>query len=148
MYIVRKNRRSSWLWKGAVLVLLIPSLALIPGVPHPFVHAFLWFTPIPARMEPSSLEDGPERILIIAPHPDDEVLAVGGTIAQLVKEGHSVLIAFLTNGDANRATKRLLTFSPLHRATDYYGVSEAEGGGSSPWVLRSRPGADYLSRLS
>lgn len=117
--MTQKHKFLNRLWKGAALLLLIPSLALIPGIPHPLIHAFLWFTPIPTRVELPALEDGPERILIIAPHPDDEVLAVGGTIAQLVKEGHLVLVTFLTNGEANRATKRLLTFSPLHRATDY-----------------------------
>jgi LmbE family N-acetylglucosaminyl deacetylase len=60
-----------------------------------------------------------ERILIIAPHPDDETLGMGATIAYLTKAGHTVAIVFITNGDANRAAKRLLTLSPFHRAVDY-----------------------------
>ena len=39
-------------------------------------------------------------ILIFSPHPDDEVLCCGGTILKAVKEGKSVKIVFLTNGDA------------------------------------------------
>ena len=100
--------------------MLLPLfLGLIPGVPHPFVHAFLWWTPIPSRADLPTPAEGLERILIVAPHPDDEVLAVGGTIAHLVEEGHTVLVVFLTNGDANRAAKRLLTFNFFNRGTDY-----------------------------
>lgn len=40
----------------------------------------------------------PQRILIISPHPDDETLACGGTIAKKVKEGHDVSIIFFTDG--------------------------------------------------
>lgn len=40
-----------------------------------------------------------ERILIIAPHPDDEVLACGGLIQQALDIGDSVWIVYLTNGD-------------------------------------------------
>jgi LmbE family N-acetylglucosaminyl deacetylase len=36
--------------------------------------------------------------LVLAPHPDDEVLGCGGTIAQKVRHGASVSIAFLTDG--------------------------------------------------
>jgi N-acetylglucosamine malate deacetylase 1 len=36
------------------------------------------------------------KILIIAPHPDDEVLGVGGTIARLANEGKEVYVAIVT----------------------------------------------------
>jgi LmbE family N-acetylglucosaminyl deacetylase len=39
-----------------------------------------------------------KTILIVAPHPDDETLACGGTIAKRVKEGSSVNVIFLTDG--------------------------------------------------
>jgi len=115
----RKNKGSSWWRRCTALALVHLLLGFIPGIPHPFMNIFLWRVPIPPRLDLPDLEDGPEKILIIAPHPDDEILAVGGTIAHLVQEGHTVLVVFLTNGDANRAAKRLLTLNPLHRATDY-----------------------------
>lgn len=37
-------------------------------------------------------------ILVIAPHPDDEVLGCGGTIARCVHEGRSVVVAIVTRG--------------------------------------------------
>ncbi|MBN1818831.1 MAG: PIG-L family deacetylase [Sedimentisphaerales bacterium] len=38
------------------------------------------------------------KILVIAPHPDDEVLGVGGTIARYAKEGHPITVAIATKG--------------------------------------------------
>ena len=39
------------------------------------------------------------NVLIIAPHPDDEVFGVGGTIARLASEGAEVTVAIVTKGD-------------------------------------------------
>lgn len=36
------------------------------------------------------------RVLVIAPHPDDEVIGVGGTIAKRVSEGHEVYVCVVT----------------------------------------------------
>lgn len=38
------------------------------------------------------------KILVIAPHNDDEVLGVGGTIAKYVQEGHKVIVCEVTSG--------------------------------------------------
>lgn len=38
------------------------------------------------------------RCLILAPHPDDEVLGCGGTITTKVRMGDGVFVAYLTNG--------------------------------------------------
>ena len=43
-----------------------------------------------------------KQILIVAAHPDDEVLGCGGTIARHVKEGESVYILFLSDGVSSR----------------------------------------------
>lgn len=42
-----------------------------------------------------------DRILILAPHPDDESLACGGVIQKALSMGLPVRVVFLTNGDAN-----------------------------------------------
>ena len=39
-----------------------------------------------------------KRILIIAPHPDDDVIGMGGTIAVRSKEGYKFKIVYVTNG--------------------------------------------------
>ncbi|RVP23300.1 PIG-L deacetylase family protein, partial [Sinorhizobium meliloti] len=38
------------------------------------------------------------RTLVVAPHPDDEVLGAGGTIARLAAEGEEVFVAVVTEG--------------------------------------------------
>ncbi|MEX2217473.1 MAG: PIG-L family deacetylase [Phycisphaerales bacterium] len=39
------------------------------------------------------------NILVIGPHPDDQELGMGGTIARLAEQGHSVLLLDATNGE-------------------------------------------------
>ena len=39
------------------------------------------------------------KVLVIAPHPDDEVFGVGGTMARLIAEGADVTVAIVTKGD-------------------------------------------------
>lgn len=46
------------------------------------------------------------NVLVIAAHPDDEVLGCGGTIARLTQEGHDVYIAILGEGITSRYEKR------------------------------------------
>lgn len=38
-------------------------------------------------------------ILVIGPHPDDQELAMGGTIARLARQGHRVHLIDMTNGE-------------------------------------------------
>ncbi len=46
------------------------------------------------------------KILIVAAHPDDEVLGCGGTIARLIKEGHEAYTLILGEGITSRDEKR------------------------------------------
>jgi LmbE family N-acetylglucosaminyl deacetylase/glycosyltransferase involved in cell wall biosynthesis len=39
-----------------------------------------------------------ERLLVLAPHPDDEVIGCGGLVAQHLREGRKVRVAVVTNG--------------------------------------------------
>jgi bacillithiol biosynthesis deacetylase BshB1 len=49
------------------------------------------------------------NIIVAGPHPDDQELGMGGTIARLVAEGHRVLLLDLTDGEptpfGDRATR-------------------------------------------
>jgi LmbE family N-acetylglucosaminyl deacetylase len=38
------------------------------------------------------------KVLVVAPHPDDEVLGVGGTLHRLAAAGHAVTVAIATKG--------------------------------------------------
>lgn len=46
------------------------------------------------------------KALIIAAHPDDEVLGCGGTAARLAREGHDIYIAILGEGITSRYLQR------------------------------------------
>lgn len=39
------------------------------------------------------------NILVVGPHPDDQELGMGGTIAKLAEQGHNVLLLDITNGE-------------------------------------------------
>ncbi|MBP5711447.1 MAG: glucosamine-6-phosphate deaminase, partial [Prevotella sp.] len=41
----------------------------------------------------------PKRVLVFSPHPDDDVISMGGTIQRLVSQGHEVHIAYETSGN-------------------------------------------------
>ena len=40
----------------------------------------------------------PKKVVIFSPHPDDDVISMGGTFARLVQQGHDVHIAYQTSG--------------------------------------------------
>jgi len=41
----------------------------------------------------------PKTVLIFSPHPDDDVVSMGGTFIRLVHQGHNVHVAYETSGD-------------------------------------------------
>ena len=48
----------------------------------------------PERADPAS-----KRVIIFSPHPDDDVISMGGTFARLVDQGHDVHVAYQTSGN-------------------------------------------------
>ena len=69
------------------------------------------------------------KILVVAPHADDEVLGVGGTIRKKVNEGHEVSVIIMTN--ANKSIPERYTLEKLHKiravavkANEILGVKE------------------------
>lgn len=79
----------------------------------------------------------PASILVIAAHPDDEVLGCGGTMARLAAEGASVSILILANGLTSRAdydpvrdaAALKLHHERAHRAGRLVGAKEVTLGG-------------------
>ncbi len=41
----------------------------------------------------------PKRVVIFSPHPDDDVISMGGTLIRLVDQGHEVHVAYQTSGN-------------------------------------------------
>lgn len=40
-----------------------------------------------------------KRVICFSPHPDDDVISMGGTLIRLVEDGHEVHIAYMTSGN-------------------------------------------------
>jgi N-acetyl-1-D-myo-inositol-2-amino-2-deoxy-alpha-D-glucopyranoside deacetylase len=53
------------------------------------------------------------RVLIIAPHPDDEVIAPGGLTATAIASGATVRTVVVTAGDGFKKAARLISGGPL-----------------------------------
>lgn len=51
------------------------------------------------ELSPTRLPERGERLLVFAPHPDDETLALGGVIAASRKRGAEVRVVYFTSGD-------------------------------------------------
>ncbi|GAA4729208.1 glucosamine-6-phosphate deaminase [Flavisolibacter ginsenosidimutans] len=48
----------------------------------------------PERAEPAK-----KRVVIFSPHPDDDIISMGGTFQRLVDQGHEVHVAYQTSGN-------------------------------------------------
>ena len=46
-------------------------------------------------------DDGvfPKKVIVFSPHPDDDVISMGGTLIRLVDQGHEVHVAYQTSGN-------------------------------------------------
>jgi len=77
-------------------------LAMTAGTAY-FLHV-LRTRELPARplFPPLAPLTASDRILILAPHEDDEALATGGLLQQAVAAGAAVRVVYLTNGDHNQ----------------------------------------------
>ncbi len=63
-----------------------------------------------------------DRVLIIAPHIDDEAIGAAGYAADAIANGAEVYVAFLTAGDCNRFSARLLNKTLGPTASNYLSV--------------------------
>lgn len=42
------------------------------------------------------------KIMVFAPHPDDELIGCGGSIAKHIKNGNEVIVVYMTSGDSGK----------------------------------------------
>ncbi|OOV19326.1 glucosamine-6-phosphate deaminase [Flavobacterium sp. LM4] len=57
-----------------------------------------------------------KRIIIFSPHPDDDVISMGGTFDRLVEQGHEVHIAYQTSGNIAVSNEEALKFAEITKA--------------------------------
>ena len=48
---------------------------------------------------PERADPFPKRVIVFSPHPDDDVISMGGTLIRLVEHGHEVHVAYQTSGN-------------------------------------------------
>jgi len=57
-----------------------------------------------------------KRVIIFSPHPDDDVISMGGTFDRLVEQGHEVHIAYQTSGNIAVSSEEALKFAEINKA--------------------------------
>lgn len=60
-----------------------------------------------------------DRILVIAPHPDDEMLGAGGLMQQAVAAGADLRVLYMTNGELNEVASIFYQKRPLLIRSDF-----------------------------
>ena len=64
---------------------------------------------------PERAKPFPKRVIIFSPHPDDDVISMGGTFIRLVDQGHEVHVAYQTSGNIAVADDDALRFADFVR---------------------------------
>jgi len=119
---------------------------------------------------PVALADLGRRVLVVATHPDDEVLTAGGALHELVAAGASVRVVIVTAGDGYASAAKIVSSGTLgpasylalgearHResiaAADSLGVPQADvvrlgysdSGGAAMWDGSWDPGNAFTGR--
>jgi len=68
----------------------------------------------------------PKRILIFSPHPDDDVISMGGTLIRLADQGHQVHVAYQTSGNIAVFDDDVVSFAEFANAFNHqFGIDPA-----------------------
>lgn len=67
----------------------------------------------PERANPAK-----KRVIIFSPHPDDDVISMGGTFDRLVSQGHEVHIAYQTSGNIAVSNYEAIKFAEVAKSLD------------------------------
>jgi len=82
------------------------------------------FPAVGADHDPRPLEIGRERLLVLAPHPDDETIGAGGLISRVLERGGSARVVLLTAGDGYVEAVVRATHRPRPRPAEYIAYGE------------------------
>jgi len=72
----------------------------------------------PERAKPEK-----KRVIIFSPHPDDDVISMGGTFQRLVDQGHDVHIVYQTSGNIAVSNDSVLKFLEVY--SDIFDVNDS-----------------------
>jgi LmbE family N-acetylglucosaminyl deacetylase len=115
---------------------------------------------VPLRRSPSRL-----RVFCVAPHPDDDVLGCGGTLARCADRGAAIAVGYVTDGAgshpgsrrfpaqvlrelrAQEAVAGLAALGASDAATIFFGYGDGTLGGADP-ALHERLTDDFAAAFS
>ncbi len=76
----------------------------------------------PERAEPAK-----KRVIIFSPHPDDDIISMGGTFKRLHEQGHEVHVGYQTSGNIAVADDEALRFASfVCDYNDKFGIESTE----------------------
>ena len=95
---------------------------------------------------PERAKPYPKDILIFSPHPDDDVISMGGTFARLIKQGHNVHVAYETSGCIAVCDDEVVRFLDFLKGFDEEGALRARYD-ECRRMLREKTGDGRNTRL-
>ena len=79
------------------------------------------------RYRPERAIPSKKRVLIFSPHPDDDVISMGGTFDRLVSQGHEVYVAYQTSGNIAVSNSDVLKFIEVYSETSSSAKKKSKG---------------------
>jgi glucosamine-6-phosphate deaminase len=77
---------------------------------------------------PERAKPFPKRVVIFSPHPDDDVISMGGTFIRLVDQGHEVHVAYQTSGNIAVFDDDAVRFADFVRDfNSNFGLNKSDG---------------------
>jgi glucosamine-6-phosphate deaminase len=76
---------------------------------------------------PERAKPFPKRVIIFSPHPDDDVISMGGTFIRLVDQGHDVHVAYQTSGNIAVFDDDVVRFADfVNDFSDQFGLTKSK----------------------
>lgn len=77
---------------------------------------------------PERAQPFPKRVVLFSPHPDDDVISMGGTFIRLVDQGHEVHVAYQTSGNIAVFDDDAIRFADFVRDfNEQFGLNKEDG---------------------
>jgi glucosamine-6-phosphate deaminase len=93
----------------------------------------------PERATPSK-----KRVIIFSPHPDDDVISMGGTFDRLVQQGHEVHIAYQTSGNIAVSDEEAFKFAEVSKSLH----SDSKNFDEIIEFIKNKKGNDVIDSLA
>ena len=84
-----------------------------------------------------------KRVVIFSPHPDDDVISMGGTFDRLVEQGHDVHVVYQTSGNIAVSDEEALKFAEISKGFS----TNSEKINNIISFIKSKKGNDIIDSL-